>query len=121
MIGDIDCDSIVIDYSRFAPDKQYLEKTYDKFYRIIREKHPNKKIILMTTACFNRWKEYLEYDEVILETYKSAISRGENTVLLNQMELFERDEYDLVSVDIGHYTDYGMFRVADKICEILKS
>lgn len=121
MIGNIDCEAIVIDYSRFAPNKDYLEKTYDKFYRTIRKKHPHKKIILMTTACFNRWKEYMEYDEVILSTYESAIARGENTLLLNQAELFDRDEYDLVSVDIGHYTDYGMFRVANKICKLLKS
>ena len=121
MIGNIDCKAIVIDYSKYAPNKRYLEVTHERFYKKIREKHPDKKIIIMTTACFNRWKEYEEYDEVILETYNNAISRGENTLLLNQRELFEEDDSDLIAIDIGHYTDYGMYKIANEICELLSS
>lgn len=120
MIGDIDCKAIVIDYSRYAPNINFLKQTHEKFYKKIREKHPDTKIIIMTTTYFNKWIEYEQYDEVILNTYENAVSRGENTVLLNQTELFSPDEYDLVAIDIGHYTDYGMFRIADKICELLE-
>ena len=34
-------------------------------------------------------------------------------------KLFNRDEYDLVTIDSSHYTDYGMFKVANKICEFI--
>lgn len=121
MIGDIDCEAIVIDYSRYAPNLEFLKKTHEPFYKKIREKHPEKKIIIMTTACFNNWKTYDAYDDVIIQTYENAIANNENTLLLNQKELFDRKEYDLIAVDIGHYTDYGMFKIADKICELLNS
>ena len=119
MIGNIKCKAIVIDYSRYAPNIEFLRNTHEKFYRKIREKHPDIKIIIMTAASFNEWKEYVAYDEVIIQTYENAIARGENTLLLNQSELFDYEDYDLVSIDIGHYTDYGMYKIADKLCELL--
>ena len=121
MIGKLDCDAIVIDYSRNASDLDYFKKTHEAFYRKIRGGHPDKKIIIMTSSLFNNNKKYESFDEVIHETYANAKKRGENTVLLNQQELFDKDEYGFVTIDGGCYTDYGMFRVADKICELIKS
>jgi hypothetical protein len=33
--------------------------------------------------------------------------------------MFEENEYDLIAVDKSHYTDYGMLKIAEKICEII--
>jgi hypothetical protein len=119
MIGNLDCHSIVIDYSRNASDLEYFEKTYEKFYNKIREKHPDIKIILMTTALYNKCKRYELFDDVIIQTYKKAVKRGENTVLLNQRDLFDEKNYDLISIDGACYNDMGMYRVAEKLCELL--
>ena len=70
---------------------------------------------------YNNWKEYKEFDDIIRQTYENAVKRGENTLLLNQRELFSEEEYDYVAIENNHYTDYGMFKVADKICELLDS
>lgn len=119
MIGKLDCDSIVIDYSRNASDLDYFKNTHETFYKKIREYHPDKKIIIMTTAVFNNCKTYEFFDDVIYETYNNAKKRGENTFILNQKELFDRDEYDFAAIDGAGYTDYGMFRVAEKLTELL--
>lgn len=120
-IGNINSDSIVIDYSRDATNMKELENRHETFYKKIREKNPDKKIILMTAASFNQNKKYEGYDEVIIKTYENAVSRGEKTYLLNQKELFDEDDYELISFNNAYYTDYAMLKVAEKICELLNS
>lgn len=121
MLGKIDCDSIIMDYSRDADNLEELEEHHERFYKLIRKSHPNKRIIILTTAVFNKSKKYESYDEIIIKTYENAVERGENTLLLNQRELFSKVDFDLVSVDGCHYNDYAMFKVANKICRLLKS
>ena len=120
-IGSLDCDSIVIDYSKEVPNEEIFSKTYERFYKNVRKYHPDKKIILLTTPSFNRWKEYESFDDIIIKTYEKAIARGENTLLLNQKELFDKKEYDLISIENNQFTDYGMYEVANKLCELLKT
>lgn len=120
IIGKINCHSIVIDYTRNASSAKVLENTHEKFYQKIREFHPEKRIILMTSACYNFWRPYDDFDKVVVKTYENALERGENTVLLNQKELFDVSEYDYVSIDTSHFTDYGMFKIANEIVRLLK-
>ncbi|AWX32298.1 SGNH/GDSL hydrolase family protein [Methanosphaera sp. BMS] len=119
MIGKLNCEAIIIDYTRNATDKEMFDKSYERFYKLLRKYHPNKLIILMTSSCYNYWPMCDEFDKIVLNTFNKAIENGDNTKLLNQRELFDDDEYDLVAVDSAHYTDYGMFKVANKICEML--
>ncbi|RAP53505.1 MAG: hypothetical protein BZ138_00655 [Methanosphaera sp. rholeuAM270] len=121
MIGNIDCDAVVIDYSSDATNKKEFEENYSKFYRKIREYHPDKKIILLTSAIFNDSRKYDGFDEIIQKTYEHALSNGEKTYLINQKELFDQEDYDLISFNINHLTDYAMFNIAEKICELLHS
>ena len=120
LIGKVNCFSIVIDYTRNANSSKILKNTHEKFYNRIRDFHPDKKIILMTSSCFNFWRDYEEYDKVVIETYENAKSRGDNVYLLNQKELFDKSEYDYIAIDTSHYTDYGMYKVADKLANFLK-
>ena len=119
VIGKIDCQAVVIDYTRNAHAPEVLSISHPRFYKRIRQHHPDVPIILMTSECFNGWRVYDEFDEIVKNTYDDAIKNEENTMLLNQRELFSEDEYDYVTIDSSHYTDYGMFKVADKICELL--
>ena len=118
-IGRINCDSIIIDYTRNAESVIEFKNTYEKFYKKIRLYHPNKKIILMTSASFNHLEKYDEYDEIINKTFLDAKSRNENTFFINQKLLFNKDEWDYVVIDSAHYTDYGMYKIANEICKIL--
>ena len=122
LIGKINCNSIVIDYTKNAPNLDIFANTYEKFYKRIRDFHPDKKIILLTSEHFNEWGlgQYDQFDEIVMKTYRNAKSNGENTELVYQKELFDEDEWDYAVVDAGHYTDYGMFKVADVVCDLLK-
>ena len=117
MIGKINCSAIVIDYSRNAGNLQELKSTYNRFYERIRKWHPSIPIVLLTSSCFNHWRDYNWFDEHIIN-YVKAI-KDENTFLLEQKLLFEEDEWSLCVVDQCHYTDYGMKKVADSITDIL--
>ena len=120
MIGRINCHAIVIDYTRNAYYFEIFEQTHEKFYKTVRKYHPDKKIILMTSACFNHWEDYPEFDEVVLKTYNNAVSHNENVDLIYQTKLFDKSEYSMMSIDFSHYTDYGMFKIADEICKLIK-
>ncbi len=118
-IGKINCHCIVIDYTHNAYDVDELMGNHEHFYKRIRQLHPDKKIILMTSENFNFWKSYDEFDDIVENTYNNARIHGENVELIIQRELFDEDEYDYISVDNTHYNDYGMYTVAKKLCELI--
>lgn len=119
-INSMNARAIVIDYSRNALSSSELERNYLNFYKRIREGHKNTLVILMTSVCFNKTTNFESYDKVIYDTFEYARSCGHNTYILNQTELFEESEWDLASLDGSHYTDHGMYRVADEIIRIIK-
>lgn len=118
-ISKLNFHTLVIDYTRNADTTKIFSETYDKFYRIIRKNHPTKKIILMTSSSFNHSSSYDMFDKIVSKTYEEAIKRGENTKMINQKDLFDKKEYSYVTVDQCHYTDYGMLKIAKKICELI--
>lgn len=119
LIGQINCHTIILDYTRNAYTTEIFDKTHEKFYQKIRVYHPNTKIILLTSACFNHWLAYDDFDIIVERTYKNALERNENVKLLNQRSLFDDDEYSYVAIDSSHYTDYGMFKVAEALCNLI--
>lgn len=121
-IGKINCHSIIIDYTKNAPSLDIFKNTYEKFYKRIRDFHPDKKIVLLTSEHFNEWAlgQYDKFDEIVISTYENAKKNGENTELVYQKGLFDKGEWDYAVVDAGHYTDYGMFKVADVVYDMLK-
>ena len=114
-IGKLNCHCIVIDYTRNAYNVKAFQNSHERFYKQVREYHPNKKIILMTSCNFNDWVEYFEYDKIVKRTYQNALERGENVYLLNVMELFQKEEYSYVAVDGSHVNDIGMYRIANAL------
>lgn len=120
-IGRMNLRAIVIDYSRNAYDLNEFKKNYMPFYQRLRVWHKETPIILMTTAEFKNQIGYIGFDSVIEETFEKAKQLKHNTYLLHQKSLFEEREYDLVTVDGIHYTDVGMFRIAEALTGILSS
>lgn len=119
LIGRLNLHSIIIDYTRNAHTIEIFRNSHERFYKNIRKFHPNTKIIFLTSECFNNWKAYDEFDKIVKNTYENAKKRNENVDIINQRKLFNEKEYDYVTIDSSHYTDYGMFRIADKICELI--
>lgn len=119
LIGKMNCHAIVIDYTRNAYNLRVLRITHERFYRRIREYHPDTKIILMTSQIFDYWKEPHAFDKVVYETYENAVKRNENVALIDQCNLFDKSEHHYIAIDAAHYCDYGMFKVADEICKLI--
>lgn len=120
LIGLLNCYAIIIDYTQNAYDTNIFKNTHERFYKKIRQYHPDIKIILLTTANFNFWRAYDDFDVIVENTYNNALFRSENTFLINQRKLFDEKEYDYISIDKSHYTDYGMYKIAEQICDIIK-
>lgn len=118
-IGRMNVKAIIIDYSRNAFDLNELKKSYMPFYQRLRMWHKDIPVILMTTAEFKKQIGYSGFDSVIKDVFKKAKESGHNIYLLNQKALFKEEEYDLVTIDGTHYTDRGMFRIAEALLEIL--
>lgn len=120
VIGRMNCHSIVIDYTRNAYSTDIFRNTHEKFYRKVREFHPDKKIILMTSQSFNHWFDYDDFDVIVAQTHKNALERGENTEIINQKQMFKDEDFDVIAIDSTHYTDYGMHVIAKKLCELIE-
>ncbi len=120
LIGKLNGHTIILDYTRNAATTEYFKETHEKFYKKIRQYHPHTKIILMTSESFNHWFEYNDFDQIVYETYRNALERNENVEILNVKELFDEEEFDLISIDASHFNDYGMYTVAKNLCELIK-
>lgn len=119
LIGKINCHAIVIDYTRNAYNLRVLRLTHERFYKRLREYHPNIKIIFMTSEIFDYYKDPHAFDKVVIETYENALKRNENVSLINQCKLFDKSEHNYIAIDAAHYCDYGMFKVANEICKLV--
>ena len=106
--------------TRNAISIQDLKKNHELFYKEIRKYHPSKKIVLMTSCCFNHRHKYDGYDEIVRTTYLNAKKRNENTYLLETRKLFLEREYGLIAVDGSHLNDIGMLRVANALIKLLR-
>lgn len=119
LIGRINCAAIVIDYTRNVASVTALRNSHEKFYRQIRDRHKDTLIIFMTSSNFNNWREYFEYDDIVKKTHDNAVAKNENVKLLDVMKLFPKEEYNLIAVDGSHINDFGMYRIAKALTEIV--
>ncbi len=111
------CDSsdacaVVIDYSRNASNYQEFVSRYEPFYLELRKHYKNIPIVLVTAF---RWQSLSEHIKAIHEKYK----REHNLYLVDVDKLFNEIPPTLTSIDSIHFTDIGMFAVADEICSVL--
>lgn len=120
LIGNLNISAIVLDYSRNASSVEYFKNTFKNFYSTLRKYHKNIPIIIITASNFLKNKLYVEFDKIIIRTYKEAEQKGENVFLIDIMKLFDDIEYyDLLAVDGGHYEDMCMLKLANAITNIL--
>jgi hypothetical protein len=73
--------ALVLDYDANAPSVEHLEKTHEQFFRIIRQKHPELPILILT-ACYLRPEsaDARTRAAVIRKTYENALAAGDKNV-----------------------------------------
>lgn len=104
---------LVIDYQRNAKNLAEFRDRYEKFYMAMRKEYPDIPIILVGAVMQPL------YDDFIEKIHRECRKRKENTFFLKPDSLFFDLDEVAITPDRLHYTDVGMFRVANKICEYL--
>ena len=126
-IADLDLDAFVYDYDHNAPSVEHLQKTHEPFFKVVRERHPDLPIIILSLCNF--WRHYGPSStkdrenrrEVIYTTYKNAIAAGDRHVYFVDGEtLFGNHDRDACTVDGCHPNDLGFYRMYETVLPVLR-
>lgn len=121
-IAELKMTAFVLDYDANAPSVEHLEKTHEQFFRIIRQKHPEFPILILTACYYDQNPQMLETRAaVIRKTYENALAAGDkNVYFIYGKTLFGAKDRDACTVDGTHPNDLGFMRMSDKIYPVLR-
>lgn len=121
-VADLSMHALVLDYDHNAPTPQYLQMTHERFYRAVREKHPDMPILLLSKPDIDTpFTDAPERRAIIEATYRSAVEAGDGHVwFLGGEKLFEGENRWDCTVDGTHPNDLGFHRMAAAILPVLK-
>ena len=108
-----DIGAIVIDYQRNAASLTEFYERYEPFYYKFRNKYPTIPIILIGATM------QPIYGKFIKEFHRKCKLKNENTFYIDLDQLFCNLDSISLTPDRLHYTDEGMFLIADKICDYI--
>ena len=119
-INTIDKSIFVYDYDHNAPDVDYLEKTHEPFFQIIRKHDPQLPVLMMTRPNFYEGTDDAKRREVVRRTYENAVSAGDKNVwFLDGETFFGKEDRALCTLDGTHPNDLGFYRMAKTICPVI--
>lgn len=119
-IQTLDMSIFVYDYDHNAPTTEHLEKTHERMFLEIREKHPTLPIVMMNRPCFVPSNPiYYERKKVVEATYLHAKARGDQNVYFVSGEEQTALCGTEGSVDLTHPTDLGFMSMALALEKVL--
>ena len=125
LIAGVDASVYVLDFVPNASVEQMNEKM-EKFYRIIRDKHPDTPIIFIEDPIFTHsrfdqkiLKEITRKNETVNRIFKELKKKGEKKIYMISSEKMLGNDSE-ATVDGTHFTDLGMMRYADLVCPVIK-
>ncbi len=113
-VANLDMSLFVYDYDYNAPSVEHLEKTHEKMFLAVREKHPDIPIIILSRPNFKISDEDARY-KVIKKTYENALARGDDNVYYIPGRELMRLCGDEGTVDDCHPTDLGFYSMAQRL------
>ena len=121
-IASIDMCAFVMDYDHNAPSAEHLLNTHERLFKIVREKHPDIPVIMITKPDVEKDPENTpKRREAILRTYENAVKNGDKNVrFIDGKVLFGETDRDACTVDGCHPNDLGFMRMAEAIYPVLK-
>jgi len=121
-IAELRLSAFVMDYDHNAPDVTHLEKTHERFFKIIREKQPGLPVLFVSRCDFDPAPEdNAARRAAIRRTYDNAIASGDKNVYFVDGEiLFGKTDRSACTVDGCHPNDIGFLRMAENILPTLK-
>lgn len=118
-IADLDMIVFVYDYDHNARTLEQLQSTHAPMYEMIRKKHPDIPVIILSAPDFQySAEEYAKRREIIYNTYKQAKENGENVAFVDGESMFG-DEWEMCTVDCCHPNDLGFYKMAKAVAPIL--
>lgn len=121
-IAGLDMGCFVYDYDYNAPDKEYLQKTHYRGYRIVRDANPDLPIIIMSAPNYDRiGYNAPERRDIIAATYERALAEGDKNVYFVDGKVhFSTFNTDECTVDGTHPNDLGFHRMAEAVGSVLE-
>lgn len=109
---------------------ELMNERYEKFVRIVREKHLEVPIVLMTKPHYGREVEpygswmtvdfYNQQHEALFDTYKKLKTEGDKNVYLFDTGEIIPTGGDHPTVDGVHLTDTGYYMISEELVPLLK-
>lgn len=123
-LSKIDMSVFVMDYDYNAPDAEFLEKTHEPFFKIIRKANPSLPVLFISMpnrpssdpGCAAR-------KEIILKTYNNAKAAGDDKVwFVDGSKMWGRSkrEREFCTGDGLHPNDMGFYGMAKGVYPVLK-
>lgn len=125
-ISALDLAALVMDYDHNAPDAEYLQRTHEPFFQIIRAAHPALPVIFVSKCDIWPHRNYATDQarrQIIRQTYENALAAGDNHVYFIDGEtLFgSAPEYrSWCTVDGCHPNDLGFFMIYQRVLPVLQ-
>ena len=120
-IASLDLSAFVYDYDHNADSAEYLEATHKRFFEIIREKHLDLPVIMVSKADrMYGLDETLRRRDVIKKTYEDAHRAGDCNVYFVDGTAIYKGLGDECTVDGAHPTDLGFYFMAEAIGSALE-
>ena len=120
-IAELDLAAFVYDYDYNAPTPEHLAKTHEKFFRIIRAKHPELPIVILSKINSPTSNSTVKRRNIIRKTYENAVAKGDkNVYFLDGSKFFgDVDRYEC-TVDGTHPNDLGFYRMYQGVLPTLQ-
>jgi len=119
-IASLDPAVFVLDYDHNAPSVEALERTHEPFFRIIRARHPELPIIILSRCTYFPSAGDPRRD-MIRRTFEHAVAAGDKKVwFIDGGTLCGTEDRDACTVDRIHPNDLGFYRMYRHILPVLQ-
>ena len=125
IIAEVDASVFVLDFVPNASVKQ-MEERMERFYRIIREKHPTTPIVFIEDPlfahayyCKSVATEIERKNQMLNMQFDKLKQQGEKHIYLLHSDNMLGEDGE-ATVDGIHFTDLGMMRYADLLTPVIK-
>lgn len=119
-ISKLDMSAFIYDYDHNAPNPEHLQRTHKPMFDLIRGKHPNLPIVMISRPKLHLNAEEEERFAIIKSTYQAAVKAGDrNVYFLDGRTLVGGMIAETALVDHCHPNDSGFVGIAKKVGDIL--
>ncbi len=120
-IATLDLAAFVLDYDHNAPTAEHLDKTHGEFFTIVRQRHPELPVVMMSRCDYKGTAADNDRREIIRRTYEEARQAGDRLVWFVDGELlFGTEDRDACTVDGCHPNDIGFYRMYRCLLPVLR-